>query len=394
MIQTTILVISSLALLIGAWVTWWVHSRHALPVVVAPDERPGGSPETWPLVSVVVPARNEARNIKRCVQSLLVQNYPRLEVIVVDDRSTDATPEILAELVERAAAGSVPLRVLVGAELPPGWAGKPHALVQGVAAASGDWLCFMDADTFAGPDLLTSTLAAAQRQQADLFTILTEQELGSFWERVVLPLVFTALSFGFPAQQVNDPKRPEAIANGQFILVRRAVYARLGGHAAVRERIDEDKALAELVKRSGYRLIVADGRRVVRTRMYTSLAEIWEGWTKNIYLGLRDRLWLLLLGATLGLLGALALPLWLLGGLGWWALGGGLPATIVVLQAAILWAELIWFRMRAAQAFGISAIYAWTLPLGALIFTGMMFASAFKVLSKRGVSWKGRTYVR
>jgi len=200
------------------------------------------------------------------------------------------------------------------------------------------------------------------------------------------------LSFGFPAAAVNNPQHPIAIANGQFILIKRAVYQAVGGHRAVRNRIDEDKALAQLVKGAGYRLLLADGRPLAQTRMYTSLAEMWQGWTKNIYLGMQDRLCLLFFGAILGLIGALALPIWLIAGLVWLALAGGFPAALVAGQAMLLWAYLLWKRAQAARAFEISPFYAFSLPLGALVFTAMMFASAFKVLSGRGVTWKGRTY--
>jgi chlorobactene glucosyltransferase len=284
------------------------------------------------------------------------------------------------------------LRLLHSVELPPGWAGKPHALVQAAAAARGEWLCFVDADTFASPALLSTALAAALQRGADLLTLLTQQELGSFWEKVILPLVFTALSFGFPARRVNDPSKPDAIANGQFIFIRRAVYEAVGGHTAVKDRIDEDRALAETVKRAGYRLLVGDGQQVLRTRMYTSLPEIWEGWTKNIYLGLRERLWLLLFGALLGLIAALALPLWLAGGLAWWALGGGWPAAAVAAEAGLLWAFLLFWRVLACRAFSISPLYALTLPLGALLFSALLLASVYKVVSGRGVTWKGRRY--
>ena len=284
------------------------------------------------------------------------------------------------------------LHIVHGVELPPGWAGKPHALVQGAAAAHGEWLCFMDADTFAEPDLLWSTYRTAMEQQADMFSILTEQELGSFWERAILPLVFLGLSFGFPAQRVNDPHTPDAIANGQFILVRRSVYHAIGGHTAVKDRIDEDKAIAILAKHSGYRLVIADGRMVARTRMYTSLAEMWEGWTKNIYLGLQDRLWLLLFGAFLGLVVSVMLPLWLFGGLVWLASAGGSAAAVVTIEAAVLWTFLMSKRLQACRAFHISGGYAFTFPLGALIFTAMMTASAYNVISGRGVLWKGRRY--
>jgi chlorobactene glucosyltransferase len=397
-----LVILSTVGLIVGLLLTYWIHSRHQLEVQVPSTEIPENYPAA--LISIIVPARNEARNIRRCVHSLLAQTYPNYELIVVNDRSTDATGEILDEILrsaqddvggEKADAGGhrePPLRVIEGEELLPGWAGKPHALVQGVEAARGEWLCFIDADTFASRQLISSTYQAAELHQADMFTIITQQILGSFWEKVLIPVIFTGLSFGFPADQVNDPDQPNAIANGQFILIRRAVYQATGGHRAVYDRIDEDKAIAELVKSAGYRLVLADGRALARTRMYTSFTELWEGWTKNIFLGLQGRLGMLVFGGTLGLIAALALPGWLLAGLLWWTSGGGAPAAVVALEALILWAVLLWIRSLAARAFNISPLYAFTLPIGALIFTAMMFASAFKVLSGVGVTWKGRRY--
>lgn len=384
--ELSLAVLSTLLFMFGLGITYWIHSQYHIPIVVDPEQKPS---EDLPFASVIVPSRNEERNIGRCVTALLDQTYVNYELIVVDDRSTDRTHEILESLGQQ---NPHRLRVIAGLEPPPGWAGKPFALQQGIAQARGEWFCFVDADTFAAPELLSSTLATACAQSADMFSIFTNQELGSFWEKTILPLVFTALSFGFPAEKVNDPTSPIAIANGQFIMIRRAVYQAIGGHKAVRERVDEDKALAERVKRHGYRLIVADGRKVAVTRMYTRLAEIWEGWTKNIYLGMKDRIPLLLFGALVGLLGALALPLWLAGGLIWWLLAGGLIPALTSVQALLVWAYLLWQRVQACRAFGISAFYALTLPLGALLFTSMMFASAYNVLSGRGVTWKGRRY--
>ena len=385
-----LIVLSTMALGLGLYITWLVHGSSSLEIMVEaePDQHmyhPAGEP---PMISVIIPARNEARNIKRCVQALLLQTYPNIEVIVVDDRSSDETLNILEQLAEKDAR----LRIVHGTELPPGWAGKPHALVQGVAGAQGTWLCFMDADTFAEPGLISSTYRVALKQGADMFSILTEQELGSFWEKTILPLVFLGLSFGFPAKQVNDPEKPDAIANGQFILIRRFVYDQVGGHTAVKDRIDEDKAIATITKHAGYRLVLADGRKVAHTRMYTSLPEMWEGWTKNIYLGLQDRLWLLLFGAILGLVVSILLPIWLFGGLSWLASGGGVAAAVITVEASILWIYLIYKRLQACRAFRIAGGYALTFPLGALLFTAMMGTSAFNVISGRGVSWKGRQY--
>jgi chlorobactene glucosyltransferase len=385
-----LLTLSTLGLVFGVLIARWVHSRSQLDIAVESRSHPQVSHAGLLQVSVIVPARNEARNIRRCVEALRANDYPNFEIIVVDDRSTDDTSLVLDELV--AVEDRHPIHVVRGVDLPPDWAGKPHALVQGAAAAKGELLCFIDADTFGEPAMLSSATLAAQELDADLFTILTDQELGTFWEKVVLPLVFTGLSFGFPAKEVNDPDQPDAIANGQFILVKRTVYDAIDGHRAVKNRIDEDKALAEVVKGAGYRLVLADGRSLATTRMYTSLSEMWEGWTKNIYLGLQDQLLLLLFGATLGFISALALPLWFLGGMGWWLADGCLPALIIALEAALLLAYLFWVRVLECREFGISHLYAFTLPLGAFIFTAMMFASAFKVISGVGVTWKGRRY--
>jgi chlorobactene glucosyltransferase len=386
----TIIIFSTLAMLLGLYITWLVHAQGKFQVVVEPRTEPPEEALTdqLPLISVIIPARNEARNIRRCIQALLRQTYPHYELIVVDDRSSDETPYLLARLAQADAR----LQIISGTELPESWAGKPHALVQGSKEAHGEWLCFMDADTFAHPDLLFSAYHQAIEQRADMFSILTRQELGTFWERAILPLVFLGLSFGFPVERVNNPARPEAISNGQFILIRRRVYDQIGGHASVKDRIDEDKALAIVIKRAGFRLILADGGEVASTRMYTSLPEMWEGWTKNIYLGLLDRLWLLLFGALLGLLVSILLPIWLVGGLVWMASGAGWVTAVVVIEALILWGYLLVKRLQACRAFGIRAWYAFTFPLGAIIFTAMMFASAYYVISGRGVSWKGRRY--
>ena len=386
-----LILLASLGLIAGLAISIWIHSSYQMEIIIRPKPNWATPAQVGhPLISVIVPARNEARNIRRCVEALLVQNYPQFELIVVDDRSSDATSSILKELVE----GYPDLRVISGKEPPPDWAGKPFALTQGVEQAGGEWLCFIDADTFCEPDCLSACLTAAIQHRADLFSMLTDQELGSFWEKAILPLVFTALSVGFPANHVNDPKRPEAIANGQFILMPSSVYQAVGGHRSVCDQIAEDKALAERVKRLGYQLIIADGREVAWTRMYTNLSEIWEGWTKNIYLGMRDRLGLLLVGALVGVLGSVLLPFWLVAS-GIWLLGNGQTAAwIVGGEAVLLWMVLTGYRIRAARAFHISAGYALTLPLGALLFTAMMAASAFKVLSGQGVTWKGRSYHR
>jgi len=373
----------------GLFIVYWLHNQYHLDIVVTPAPPPPDAP----FISVCVPARNEERNIRACVESILAQDYSNFEVIVVDDRSTDTTNEILIDI----AARNDRLKIIHGSDLPKDWAGKPHALFQASAAARGDWLCFVDADTFLSPETLSSCYAKAIETNADMFTIMTFQIMGSFWEKVVMPIVMTALSVGFSPRKVNDPNSKDAIANGQFILIKHSIYRAIGGHKSVKDQIVEDKAISEQVKWHGYRLIVANGYSVAKTRMYTSLPEMWEGWTKNIYLGLSDQPSLMLLGAFgafILLVAALILPLWPLLGIFWYLQGGGWLALTVIFKSLFLWAVVISVRARVAMNLKISPWYALTLPLGAAIFATMMFASAWKVISGKGVTWKGRLYAQ
>lgn len=380
-------IVSTVFFVAALVIIYWLHNQAWLelktPHVVPPL---AGAP-----VSVIVPARNEQKNIRRCVEALMAQDYPNLQILVLDDRSSDATPVILAELSAR----DPRLVILAGSELPAGWAGKPHALYQAAKSATGEWLLFIDADTFLHPNAVSAVVASAKNSGADLYTVMTEQITGSFWEKAVMPLVMTALSVGFSPRKVNDPNTRDAIANGQFILIRRAVYDAIGGHERLKNYIVEDKAISEQVKWSGYRLVVADGRGIAKTRMYTDLASMWEGWTKNIYLGLADHPAMLLLGAFgafLALMAALFMPVWPILGLAWYFNGGGWMALGVIVKAILVWSALLYARVQVNVEMGIPRWYALTTPLGAGIFAAMMFTSAFKVLSGQGVTWKGRKY--
>lgn len=379
-------ILSTVFFLGGLIIIYWIHDQNHLDIVVTPVPPIAGSP----LISVCVPARNEELNLRACAEAILAQNYPNFELIIIDDRSTDSTSAILKDL-----SNDRRLHAVNGSELPPGWAGKPYALHQAALIARGEWLCFVDADTFLSPETLASCYRTAVDTGADLFTIMTYQITGTFWEKVVMPLVMTAMSVGFSPRKVNDPTKRDAVANGQFIMIKRSVYQKIGGYERIKDQIVEDKAISEQVKGSGFRLIVADGRNLVRTRMYTSLPQMWEGWTKNIYLGLRDQPALLLLGAVGALLlviAALFLPIWPILGLFWLIRGGGWAAVAVIAQALILWGFLLYIRSEVAYKMGIPRWYALTTPLGSAVFTAMMLTSSWKVISGQGVTWKGRKY--
>jgi glycosyltransferase involved in cell wall biosynthesis len=231
------------------------------------------------LISAIIPARNEEASIARAVESVAAQ--PEIgEVIVVNDQSTDRTAEILRELSQR-----IPkLTVLDAGDLPRGWVGKNHAVAVGAAAAQGEWLLFTDADTYHHLGSARRALADAVDHSAVLVSYSPEQEMETFWERAVIPFVYCRLGARFSFAQVNDPRRPEAAANGQFVLILRDAYEAVGGHAAIASEILEDVALARRVKSQGYGIYFTAPMGIVRTRMYRSFGALWQGWTKNLYL--------------------------------------------------------------------------------------------------------------
>jgi glycosyltransferase involved in cell wall biosynthesis len=230
------------------------------------------------LVSAIIPARNEEASIALAVESIAAQLEVG-EVIVVNDQSTDATGAILAELAAR-----VPkLRVLETGALPAGWVGKNYAVSIGAAAAKGEWLLLTDADTFHYSGSTRRALMDAVDHNAVLVSYSPEQELQTWWERALIPFVYCRLAAKFSFARVNDPARPDAAANGQFVLMLRDAYEAVGGHAGVARELLEDVALARLVKQSGYGIYFTAPMGVVRTRMYRSFAAMWQGWTKNLY---------------------------------------------------------------------------------------------------------------
>ncbi len=228
-------------------------------------------------VSAIIPARNEERTIAEAVISVAEQPEIR-EVVVVNDQSSDGTGEILRRL----AAGQPKLRAFGAGPLPAGWLGKNHAASLGAQKAACDWLLFTDADALHLPGSTARALAEANSRGADLVSYSPGQEMHTWWERALIPFVFCRLSQLYSYEAINDPDSPAAAANGQYLLIRRNVYEQIGGHAAVRDEVLEDVALARLAKSAGFRLHFAPGDQICRVRMYSSFQAMWEGWSKNL----------------------------------------------------------------------------------------------------------------
>lgn len=335
------------------------------------------------LVSVIVPARNEAVNIEACVASVLANRYDPLEVIVVDDRSDDAT----AVLVQRIAASAEArgrVRLIRGRESPPSWFGKQWAMIQGYRGARGDLLLFADADTRHEPELVARAVTALVRERVDLLTVIPRQEMGSFWERLLQPHVLFALGARIgDLRRMNRTRTPwDAIANGQFILTTREAYEAVGTHESVRHTVVDDLALAQAYVAARRDIFLVHAQAFMRTRMYRSFTGIVDGWTKNLALGapqmLPPRPWL-----------RRALPwvMWL-PSLAWiapplaWALTGWPFALAATLVSLALWGLV--YRTEGAPI-GYAVLY----PLATVIVAFIMVRSA---LRGGRVEWKGRSY--
>lgn len=286
------LAVGGYSLIVLAWLgRWLVLCRHKPAIPVLRYNAPGLPGDEARFVSIIVPARNEAANIQTCLESLLALDYPRFEIIVVDDRSTDDT----AAIVRRVARTDDRVRLVQVDELPPGWTGKTHALHCGMEQARGAWLLFVDADTTLHRRNLRVLLQYAQVEKADLVSIIPGQRCESFWEKIVQPVAGITLLIYYWLPKVNSAEHPaHAFANGQYILIRRRPYLELGGHEAVRGELLEDIALARKVKSMGGSIRVVMTPLLTVTRMYTSLREIVRGWSRIFYAAVPGRAWRLL----------------------------------------------------------------------------------------------------
>jgi len=345
--------------------------------------------EEAPHVTVIVPARDEAANIGRCLHSLLAQDYPadRLNVVVVDDHSADDT----AAIVRSIAAGPSPLSLLPCPPLPPRWTGKSHACWIGARAAppKSEWLCFLDADVWGEGALLSSAMRAALEQKLDLLSLAPRQELQSFAERLVLPCGLILLSFIQDLRRAQARSGSAVTATGQFMLIRREAYDAAGGHAAVSSAICEDLAFARRLKQSGRSVLLMGGEDLISARMYTGWRTLWPGLAKNLIdtLGGRRATLTVALIAVLLAWAAVAIPIRDAA-----ACAQGMPGASAALTVALLASAAAFaLHIAAARYFRIPFYYGLLFPLGYTVGALMALDSVRRRLRGR-VSWKGRIY--
>ena len=335
-----------------------------------------------PRISVCVPARNEERGVEACLQSLLNQDYSNFEVIVIDDHSTDSTPDIMQALAQEYSH----LKVLEGINLPEDWLGKPFALHQAFKVSQGEYLLFTDADLVFKSTALNTAVHVMRERKLDVLTLMPKAEFGSFWEQAVQPVIFGFIASLTRFKNVNNPGHKSAMGFGAFLMFRRAAYEKIGGHEAGKADVLEDVLIAKRAKRAGFKLLVADGKQLFSIRMYFGLKEIWFGWQKNMFLAMNESV----VKATYNIfvvLGFLFTPYIILAvnifeQIGWFWIGLATASVVLVSAAAYKTCDELGLHRNAAALF----------PLGALVMAAIMANSMFQTLVRKKTEWRGRVY--
>jgi glycosyltransferase involved in cell wall biosynthesis len=330
-----------------------------------------------PLVSVIFAARDEAEKLPGALDTLLAQDYPRFEVVAVNDRSQDRTSAILHDF-ERAKPN---LKVIDIADLPPGWLGKPHALVAGFDQSRGDWLVFTDADVHFAPDVLRRAVALAQERQWDHLTLLTSIEMRGFWETTAITYFGLGFVFGSEPWLAPNPRSGRYVGVGAFQLVRRSAYEKSGGHRRLRMDVIEDMKLGKLMKMAGLRSGVAVAQDMVRVRWHSGLRNVIRGVTKNMFAACHYNALFALVATALPLIMSVLPFFGVLFATGWARAFAGIAAgAAILIHGAMIWST------------DASPLYGLTHPLGAVLFGWMLARSAIATLLRGGVVWRDTFY--
>ena len=357
----------SLVLIFIVWTRriFWVRHLGKTNPPLEPIRLVANGPQ--PKISVIIPAKDEEKNIANCLYNLFKQNYKNYEIIVVDDRSIDKTPHLLENFKK---LSPVPFKIVRIEKLPPGWTGKNHAQFVGSRAAGGQWLLFTDADTTHKPESLTTAVHTALERQIDFLTLAPETESRSFWEKTVQPLAASSIALWF---------HHEGLANGQFILIKKEAYEKIGGNEAVKNEVVEDVALAKLARKNGFNVRFLNGTKLYSTRMYTSLAQIRTGWTRILTYLLNKSVFLICHKIFLFLFFSL-LPFVVL-----------LFAkdTQLFMLAFIVSSWIIMIRWVGNLMVKSNPWYAFLHPLGSMVMVWILFACLGRVIFHRPSEWRG-----
>ena len=370
-----------LRLLVGAIALLWVvqgtrafRGMSKLPPLADVTPLPDAD---CPRVSILVAARDEAAKLPEALPTLLAQDYPRYEVIVVDDRSRDATREILDEF----SRANKKLKVLHLTDLPNGWLGKPHALATAYGEATGDWLVFSDADVRFAPDLLRRALALVLQRRWDHLTLLGTMDLTGFWEKAVISYFGLGFTLGVEPWRASDPRSRRYLGMGYFQLLRRAAYEAIGTHRRLAMEIVDDMKLGKLVKLGGFRSGVAAANDRIRMRWYEGLRNIVRGTTKNVF-AFDDYSIRRVVERVLAVLAVSLLPFVAL------LLSSGLTRILAAVSVIIGVALHAW----CARTARVSWFYGFTHPVGACILCYLLLRGTVVTVRRGGVVWRDTFY--
>ena len=336
----------------------------------------------YPYISVCVPARNEERDIKNCVESLLSQDYPNFEVIVVDDNSNDNTAKIVCSMIEQ-----YPNLIFVaGAQLASGWTGKPYALHQAYQRSRGQYLLFTDADLRYQSHALKTAIHTMIFKDIDLLTLMPAAVFGSFWERAVQPVIFGFIAALTNFRKVNSESHQSAMGFGAFLLFKKEAYQKIGGHLSVANEVLEDIMIAKKAKLNGLSILVADGKNLFSIRMYHSMKEIWIGWRKNIFLAMKSSIFRASYYMVMVLCFLLTPYIVVMCNL--WVGVGSVWVGISLLGLALSLAT----GLGLCYELGLERKNVFLFPLGAIVMVVIMFNSMVQTLLLERTEWRGRTY--
>ncbi|GEM_PF-80021 len=367
---------------------WWL--RHVLISLVRPLDlyvEPASTDSAPARVSVIIPARNERDRISDCLRSLRDQGGAVSEIIVVDDRSDDGTAEVARNVL-----GDDPrLRIERVDTLPAGWAGKAHACMHGAAVASAEWLLFADADCRFAPGGVAGAIGYACRHDIDFLSLWLAADHRTFWEHMLIPLCGALILYWYPPLRTNHPRSSLAFANGQFILVRRQAYERMGGHACARNTVLEDIPLATHAKQAGLRLRSALGPGIASVRMYRSFREIWNGWAR-IFAGALQRRWKLLASVVSlvggSLLPSIGAPLAALAVLA----HGWPPATLHATLMVLLWTHCVAVYSVSYRLWGLchcTRRHLLLYPVSVVLVIGILLRAWWWLTTRQPIIWRG-----
>ncbi len=392
---TTLFALLATAACIGGtayWAVVWYRLHRMMPMIPTVEEHAVADVDDTDLVTVVVPAHNEARVVARCAEALLAQDHRSLEIVFVLDRCTDETAAILRRTV-----GSDPrVRIVENDRCPEDWAGKCHAASLGAAVAKGRWIVFTDADVRFAPHLVGAALRTAKARECGLLSLVGRLEAGSWFEQVLQPPAAVGLLRIFPLDRANRLHRPRAFANGQFMLFDRQAYDAVGGHAAVKHDLLEDLAFARRVNEAGIRLGVATAKDSMGVSMYPSFEAMRRGW-RRIFIEACGRSSRRMRRYAIRTAGAALLAVAVVAAFAFavhaWSVGHVPAATGLVSVAAAAVVVQTFALRRIYRSMAMPGTAVLWFSIGCLVVANELRRGAHHLESGRPVRWGGREYI-